>query len=337
MDTVALLARVALALVFGLAGIAKAADLRASRHTVEAFGLPRNVADVTGALLPVAELLVAVALLVQASARWGAVGALVLLIVFSAGVTVALANGRTPNCNCFGQVSSEQISWRTIARNAVFAVVAVFVVVEAPGTSLESWTTNLTAANLVAGVAVVAAALAGLGLLYFARTSRKLRRELAKASAALEPTGLRVGDEAPAFELLDLTGATVGLDALRVAGHPLVLLFATPTCGPCTELLPQLERWSVTLSEQLDFAVIESLVPDASVLTARFGQRSNLVVMTEGDLGVAAEYGVSQTPTAFLIDPDGRVATAATVGAAAIERLVRNALQTQPTAVREVA
>ncbi len=337
MDTVALLARVALALVFGLAGVAKAADLRASRHTVEAFGLPRSVADVTGTLLPIVELLVAVALLVQASARWGAVGALVLLIVFSSGVAVALANGRTPNCNCFGQVSSEQISWRTIARNAVFAVVAAFVVIEAPGTSLGSWTKNLTAANLAAGVAVVAAALAGLGLLHFARTSRKLRRALAKA-AALAPAGLHVGDEAPVFELPDLTGATTtGLNSLRAAGHSLVLLFATPTCGPCTELLPQFERWSVTLSQQLAFAVIESLVPDASVLAEQFGQQSNLAVLTEGDLGVATEYGVSQTPTAFLIDADGRLATAATVGAAAIERLVRNALQAQPAPVREVA
>ena len=176
MNTAALLARVVLALVFGLAGIAKLADLSTSRRTVEAFGVPRRIAEVLGTLLPVAELLVAAALLFQTTARWGAVGALVLLIVFSAGVAVALAQGRTPDCNCFGQVSSEQISWRTIARNAVFAVVAVFVVVQAPGASLESWTTDLTAANLVAGVAVLAAAFAGLGLLHFALASRQLRR-----------------------------------------------------------------------------------------------------------------------------------------------------------------
>ncbi len=192
---------------------------------------------------------------------------------------------------------------------------------------MGSWTKNLTAANLVAGVAVVAAALAGFGLLYFARASRKLRRELAKAAAALEPAGLQFGDGAPVFELPDLTGATTSSATLRRAGRPLVLLFATPICGPCTELLPQFERWSVTLAEQLAFAVVESLVPDASVLAARFGQQSNLAVLTEADLGVAIEYGVTQTPTAFLIDADGRVATAATVGAAAIERLVRNALQ----------
>ena len=93
----------------------------------------------------------------------------------------------------------------------------------------------------------------------------------------------------------------------------------------------------MTLAEQLDFAVIESVVSDASVLSERFGKQSSLVVLTEPDLGVAAEYGVLQTPTAFLVGPDGRVATAATVGAGAIERLVRSALQPQPAAVREVA
>jgi uncharacterized membrane protein YphA (DoxX/SURF4 family) len=336
MNTVALLARVALTLVFGLAGIAKLADLSTSRRTVEAFGLPRGVANVVGTLLPVVELLVAAGLLFQATARWAAVGALVLLIVFSTGVAVALADGRTPNCNCFGQVSSEQISWRTIARNAVFALGAVFVIVQAPGASLEAWTTDVTAANLVAGVAVLAAAFAGLGLLHFALTARQLRNDLARAEAAAAPAGLQAGDQAPAFELPDLAGAATTLDGLLAPGRPLVLLFATPTCGPCSELLPQVERWSLTLSEQLEFAVIESLVQDASELAGRFGQESTVSVVTEPDLTVAAEYGVAQTPTAFLIAAEGRLATAATVGAGSIERLVRNALQPQPV-VREVA
>jgi|SRR5579863_3672054 len=337
MNTTALLARVALALVFGLAGIAKLADLGNSRRTVEAFGVPNSIAKVLGTLLPVAELLVAAALIVQTTARLGAICALVLLIVFSTGVAVALAHGRTPDCNCFGQVSSEQISWRTIARNVLFAVVAAFVVIQAPGASLESWTANLTAANLVAGVAVLAAAFAALGLLHFALVSRKLRRDLAIAAAASGPSGLQPGDSAPAFELPDLLGSTASLSSLRSSGRPLVLLFATPVCGPCAELLPQIERWSMTLSEQLDFAVIESLVPDASVLTERFAQSGSVSVLTEPDLGVASEYGVSQTPTAFLIGPDGQVASPATVGAGAIERLVRSALQQQPVVAREVA
>jgi peroxiredoxin len=210
-------------------------------------------------------------------------------------------------------------------------------VVQAPGASLDSWTTNLTAANLVAGLAVLAAAFAGLGLLHFALTARQLRRDLAAAAAASGPVGLQVGDQAPAFELPDLTGTTTSLDRLRETGRPLVLLFASPVCGPCAEILPQFERWSVALSEQLGFAVIESLVPDASALGAQFAHGSNVVVLTEPDLGVASEYNVAQTPTAFLIAADGRVAAAGTVGAGAIERLVRNALQTQPVDVREVA
>lgn len=337
MNTIALLARVVLALVFGLAGIAKLADLSSSRRTVEAFGLPQSVAVVAGTLLPVAELLVAGALIFQATARWGAICALILLTVFSIGVAVALSQGRTPDCNCFGVVSSEQISWRTIARNAGFAALSLFVAIEAPGASLESWTTNLTAANLVAGLAVLVAAFAILGLLHFALVARRLRKELAVATAASGPAGLQVGDRAPAFELPDLLGATASLATLIKPDRSLVLLFATPVCGPCSELLPQVERWSMTLSEQLGFAVIESLVPDASVLTGRFARDSGVSVLTEPDLGVAAEYGVSQTPTAFLIGPDGQVASPGTVGAGAIERLVRNALQQQPPAVREVA
>lgn len=337
MNTAVLLARVVLTLVFGLAGLAKLADLSTSRRTVEAFGLPQSTAAILGTLLPVAELVVAATLLFQASARWAAACAAALLVVFSTGVAVALAHGRTPDCNCFGQVSSEQISWRTIARNALFLALAAFAVVQGPGASLRSWTADLATANLVAGAAVLAAAFAGLGMLHFALRSRQLRRDLATAAAASKPGGLQVGDQAPAFELPDLMGAATSLSRLRARGQPLVLLFATPVCGPCSELLPQVERWSVTLAEQLDFAVIESLVPDVSVLQTRFARDSNVAVLSEPDLDVATEYGVLQTPTAFLIGRDGRVASPATVGAGAIERLVRSALQRPRPTVREVA
>jgi peroxiredoxin len=329
MDTAVLIARIALSVVFGVASAAKFADLQGSRDTVEAFGAPRAVASIAGTLLPIAELGVAIALLLQATSRWGAVGALLLLIVFSAGVGVALAQGRTPDCNCFGQVSSEQISWRTIARNGVFAVVAGFAIAEAPGASLARWTSNLTAANLVAGIAVVAGSLICVALLHFVQLSRRLNRELADAITNGGPREPQVGRQAPAFELPDLEGNLTTLDGLRERGLPVVLLFATPSCGPCAALLPQFSRWSLALAESLTFAVVESMVPDPSFVAANISQDRNLSVLTEPDLQVAGEYGVSQTPTAFVIDADGRIAAAPALGAGAIEQMVRGSLDTR--------
>src|SRR6516162_11479926 len=49
-----------------------------------------------------------------------------------------------------------------------------------------------------------------------------------------QPTGLAVGSEAPAFELMDLEGTPHSL--ARYRGQALVLLFFNPACGFCREL-----------------------------------------------------------------------------------------------------
>jgi uncharacterized membrane protein YphA (DoxX/SURF4 family) len=69
METALLIARLVLAGVFAVAGVAKLADLPGSRRAVAAFGVPRHLADPLGLLLPLAELAVAALLLPTAAAR----------------------------------------------------------------------------------------------------------------------------------------------------------------------------------------------------------------------------------------------------------------------------
>ena len=70
---------------------------------------------------------VAVALLVRAAAWYGALGALLLLLLFIVGIAVNMARGRAPDCHCFGQLHAEPVGWRTLARNGVLALIAGFV------------------------------------------------------------------------------------------------------------------------------------------------------------------------------------------------------------------
>src|SRR5947207_6420697 len=104
-------ARVLLVVVFVVAGLAKLADRAGARQALRDFGVPAVLATPLGALLPLAELAVAVALLPAASVWWGALGALVLLLLFIAGIGASLARGRTPDCHCFGQLHSAPVGW----------------------------------------------------------------------------------------------------------------------------------------------------------------------------------------------------------------------------------
>ena len=128
MNIVVLIARLLLALVFGIAGVAKLADRAGSRQAIVAFGLPAPLAAPLATLLPLSELLVATALIPTSTACWGALGALGLLLFFVVGIGANLARGKRPECHCFGQLHFAPAGWKTLARNGVLAVLATFLV-----------------------------------------------------------------------------------------------------------------------------------------------------------------------------------------------------------------
>src|SRR5713226_2622846 len=128
MDIVLLLARLLLAVVFVVAGLAKLVDRAGSRQALIDFGVPARLVTPLAVLLPLAELAVAVALIPTASAWWGALGALALLVLFITAIGYNLAQGRTPDCHCFGQLHSAPAGWSTLVRNLVLAGIAGLVV-----------------------------------------------------------------------------------------------------------------------------------------------------------------------------------------------------------------
>ncbi len=124
-----LAARLILVAVFVVSGLSKLMDQPATRLALGEFGLPPSLTPAAAAVLPVAELLVAAALLASATAAAGASGALALLTVFIVAVAASLGRGRQPDCHCFGQIHAGPVSWVTLARNAALAGLALVVLV----------------------------------------------------------------------------------------------------------------------------------------------------------------------------------------------------------------
>src|SRR5215211_8613076 len=282
MDAALLIARLVLAAVFIVAGLAKLSDLKGSRKAITDFGLPEVLASPLALLLPLAELGVGAALIPASSAWWGALGALGLLLLFLVGISINLARGRKPECHCFGQLHSAPAGWKTLARNGVLAAVAGFVLWEGyegggAGPSAISWLGALSAAQLLAllGGVVVLALLAGQWwfLVHLLRQNGRLlvRLEAVEASIATggsvapsqngtpvhqEAEGLPVGSEAPEFSLSGLHGETLTLNALRSSDKPVMLLFTDPGCGPCNAMLPDVGRWQQEHAQKLTLALV---------------------------------------------------------------------------------
>lgn len=142
-----LLARLLLAAVFLLAGLAKFADPKGTSKALNNFGIPLALAALFSLLLPLAELTVAVALVPVASAWYGACGAAALLGIFIIGIAITLARGRAPDCHCFGQVHSAPIGKKTLIRNAVLGALAGGLVYMGPARVGPSLWEHLAAAG----------------------------------------------------------------------------------------------------------------------------------------------------------------------------------------------
>jgi len=337
MDTLLLVARLVLAATFLLAGVTKLIDLAGSKKAMRDFGLPISIADVAGIALPVAELVVAVLLLPVATAWSGALGALVLLAAFLAGIGYNLAQGRTPDCHCFGQVHSEPIGPATIARNGVLAVLAAMVLIGGwndPGPSVVGWWRDLATAGRVGTVAAVVAFVALAVEAWFMLQLLQQNGRLLLRLEALESgvangeapnpaspaAGLPVGSAAPEFSLPDLDGETVSLTALRAAGKPVMVLFTDPGCGPCTALMPEVAQWRRDHAGAFTMALVSRGSRDANLARAEAHGLGRMLLQEQRE--VAARYRMEGTPAAVLVRPNGTIGSSPAFGADAIRALV---------------
>ena len=346
MGTALLIARLLLAGVFLVAGVAKLTDRAGSRQGLVDFGVPKSLAAPLGVLLPLAELAVAVALIPTSTAWWGAIGALALLLLFVAGIGVNLARGRKPDCHCFGQLHSAPAGWSTLVRNGVLAAVAGFIVwqgIDGAGPSALSWLGGLSTIQLLAliGGLLVLGLLAAGGwfLVHLLRQNGRLLVRLEAleqriasgegvAPAPADPAengaqqapGLPVGTAAPAFRLQGLYGETLTLEALRARGKPAMLLFTDPNCGPCNMLLPEIGRWQQEHAQQLTVSLISRGTPEEN--RTKSSEHGLTGVLLQEEWEISEAYQVEGTPSAVLVQPDGTIGSPVVAGPEAIQSLV---------------
>jgi methylamine dehydrogenase accessory protein MauD len=344
MDALLLTASIALAVVFAAAGIAKLLDRAGSRTAARAFGVPDRVAAGVAVGLSVTDLAVALFLVLSASRWWGALAALALLALFSAAVARVMARGESPDCHCFGQLHSAPAGWRTLARNAALAAVATFMVIagrDDAGPGAFAWTRRLDGVEwLVLTLAVALAAVVAVGGYAVAHVLRSYGRVLVRLDAVearlrdaglaldepddIPELGLSPGTPAPLFWLPTAEGDRVALGDLLAPGHPLLLVFTSPTCGPCSLLMPDVARWQREHVDELTVALVSDGDPGA--IRAHATEHSLEHVLIDEELTVYAAYEANGTPSAVLISPDGAVASWLAAGSEWIESLVEQAL-----------
>ena len=335
MEFALLIIRLVLFGVFALAAVGKFLDLEGSRKAVKEFGMPDEFVKPFAITLPFAEMVFAFCFLFASMSWLGAIGGLILLLSFTGGMIWQMAQGRAPDCHCFGQIHSEPVSRKSLIRNVIFSALTFVLVVrgrEGQGPGLAEGDSNAMELVLIlTAVMLIVATLFYLKKVLDNQTRILRRLELLeiisqegvpqdRTEAGHPQDGLPIGSPFPDFELPNTANETVGLADVLANGRSSIFFFVSPTCEPCRALLPDMERWEAEIGDRVNFVLISSGSVDANKekLGGVFGDE----VILQKNREIADAVRARWTPTALFVRPDGTIGSHVAAGDAAIRELI---------------
>lgn len=137
-----------------------------------------------------------------------------------------------------------------------------------------------------------------------------LRGEEAPAAPppAPAPKSVKIGDPAPEVKLNDLSGKPFELSSLK--GEKALVVFWNPGCGFCKRMTDDLKQWeAIRPSDAPNIVLVSSGTVEAN---AEMGISSTVLI--DQGFTVGRSFGASGTPSAVLIDENGRIASDVAVG-----------------------
>src|SRR5262249_42774288 len=137
-----------------------------------------------------------------------------------------------------------------------------------------------------------------------ARLRWRLEQLEATTPRPLGRDGLPRGETAPHFTLPSTEGPEVSLHDF--AGSKVLLVFTQSTCGPCHQIMPELNNFQANGKVQVVVVNNGDLVATrqwAAKVRARFP------LLVQEQFRVSKKYEVFATPFAFLIDEQGVIAS----------------------------
>jgi hypothetical protein len=102
------------------------------------------------------------------------------------------------------------------------------------------------------------------------------------------------------------------------------LVFVSPGCEQCVELLPKLSRWQRTLADRLTLILVSTGTPERNAPI--FEPHGISEVLLQEFMEVSDAFRIRGTPSAVFITSEGAVATNPAETVFGIEPLLRTAL-----------
>jgi len=151
---------------------------------------------------------------------------------------------------------------------------------------------------------------------------RRIAGQRPLSESRLERNGLPAGTPAPDFQLPTLDGDTLSLAQLR--GRAVLLVFSQPDCNPCTGLTTDLQDLHARSAPDLTVVVI-SRGDEEQNRRKRDEAGARYPIVLQQGWQTSRDYGIFETPVAFLIDADGVIAHEVARGPTEILELAQRA------------
>jgi hypothetical protein len=120
----------------------------------------------------------------------------------------------------------------------------------------------------------------------------------------------KVGELAPRFSLSDLRGRL--LNSEDFLGEDTLLLFWNSGCSYCQAMTEEIRSWEDNPPKRAPRLVILASGREADIRTRTRDLRSLILLDTEFDVGPM--FGSNSTPSAVLIDGEGKIASSLLIG-----------------------
>jgi peroxiredoxin len=146
------------------------------------------------------------------------------------------------------------------------------------------------------------------------------------------PAGLSIGDDLPPADLAEIGGRAVSLEEFH--GRRILLINWSPQCGFCEGMATELGELVPELRAQGVEPILLALGTADENQHLMASHQLDCTVLLQGG-NVAAFHGVG-TPSAYLVDEYGKVASALAVGADQVPELAREAAGRGRTGTAEV-
>jgi hypothetical protein len=285
--------QIILATVFGVSATSKLLSFSAFKNSLHNFfGKIRYEQSIAIAVVT-AELITAVAIAFLNSNEAGLWNALFLLAAFTGLIISNLTRGRTFPCSCFGNTSSNPISWWDVGRNFVFSLIAIYLLVARDKDINYPLEPILT---------LVLVALLTLGWFIGIKFILRLKPSSTRSNPQVELSNAIGKKLFPSVIMPD--GSTLSIDTFILRGKPVALFILDFQFASCLRVFDNIHSHFNALEEVFTVVLVGKNMPTEIIEMSR---SQAFDVVSQVDYSVSNFFGVTGVPSLITLNEVGEM------------------------------